>query len=101
MRGNFMNTWMKILAGRYEMIRRTYPKDKLLIVFDIDGTILYMRHMIRYVLRTFDAENGTGYFQNITTADIDFHEEHIHLFETRAIPENHREVIMTQYECIY
>ena len=94
-----MKTWMKMLAGHYEVIRRKYPEDKLLIVFDIDGTILDMRHMIRYVLRVFDADNGTEYFQNISMTDIDFHEEHIHrFFERLAIPENHREVIMTQYE---
>jgi hypothetical protein len=94
-----MKTWMKTLAGHYEVMRRKYPKEKLLIVFDIDGTILDMRHMIKYTLKTFDNDNGTEYFQNITMADIDFHEEQIHyFFERLAIPENYREVIMAQYE---
>ena len=94
-----MKTWMKMLAGHYEVMRRKYPKEKLLIAFDIDGTILDMRHMIKYALKTFDDDNGTEYFRNITINDIDFHEEHVHcFFERLAIPENHREVIMAQYE---
>lgn len=94
-----MKTWMKMLAGYYEVMQRKFPQDKLLIAFDIDGMILDMRHMIKYALRTFDDDNATEYFQNITMADIDFHEEHIHFFfERLAIREDDREVLMAQYE---
>lgn len=54
-----MKSWMKTLAGYYEVMRRKYPKEKLLIAFDIDGTILDMRHMIKYTLKTFD--DGKAY----------------------------------------
>jgi hypothetical protein len=40
---------MRRLAAHYGRFRSEYPEDQLLIVFDIDGTILDMRHMVRHV----------------------------------------------------
>ncbi len=72
-----MNIWMNKLAEHFETHRQVYPRDKLLIVFDIDGTILDMRHMILYVLKTFDDEMETQYFEGLDYVDIDFHEDHV------------------------
>jgi hypothetical protein len=93
-----MQTWMKLLAEHYESFRDMYPGERLLIAFDIDGTILDMRYMIRHALKSFDAVNGTDYFADLEWKEIDFHEEHIHrLFEKYNIPEVHREAIQNQY----
>jgi len=44
-----VSDWMRRLAAHYGRFRSEYPEDQLLIVFDIDGTILDMRHMVRHV----------------------------------------------------
>jgi len=47
-----MKSWMAELAAHYEKMRRRYPQDRLMLLFDIDGTILDMRAMVLYVHRT-------------------------------------------------
>lgn len=37
-----MREWMKRLALHYERVKYLQPEDKLMILFDIDGTILDM-----------------------------------------------------------
>ena len=37
--------WMEELASHYESARDKYPQDRLMVLFDIDGTILDTRHM--------------------------------------------------------
>ena len=54
-----MKDWMRVLAAHYDQIRRQYPQDKLMIIFDIDGTIVDMRSMIQYVLQAFDHHHHT------------------------------------------
>jgi len=46
--------WMRRLADHYARFRQDYPDDRLLIVFDIDGTILDLRHMVRHVLLDYE-----------------------------------------------
>ncbi|HVN94942.1 MAG TPA: hypothetical protein VMT62_00785 [Syntrophorhabdaceae bacterium] len=95
-----MKNWMKTLATHYETMRERYPQDRLLIVFDIDGTILDMRHTIRYVLRCLDEENGTDYFAHVAASDIDFGEEHHidRLFKRLHVPEVAQPNLRADYE---
>jgi hypothetical protein len=46
-RADSMNDWMRTLADHYTAARRRWPMDELVIVFDIDGTILDMRRAAR------------------------------------------------------
>ncbi len=93
-----MQNWMKTLSEHYESFRVSFPNEKLLVAFDIDGTILDMRHIICHALRSFDAINGTKYFTALEWKDIDFHEEQIDvIFEKRNIPEIHCQAIRNQY----
>jgi hypothetical protein len=62
--------WMRDLAFHYETVRAAYPQDALMIVFDIDGTIVDIRYMILSVFKAYDRENGTQYFTNIHSDDI-------------------------------
>ncbi|HWR67419.1 MAG TPA: HAD family hydrolase [Desulfomonilia bacterium] len=62
--------WMRDLAFHYEAMRTAYPDDNLLIVFDIDGTIIDEGHMALSVLQAFDREHGTGFFSNISSDDM-------------------------------
>jgi len=92
------NGWMRDLALHYESMRRSYPGDELIIVFDIDGTILDMRHMILEVLRGYDRENGTDYFRFLQVDDIHFHENEIEEFlKEFGIPEPARSEIIEWY----
>ena len=38
--------WMRSLAEHYERTRQGHPTDELCVVFDIDGTILDLRHLV-------------------------------------------------------
>lgn len=94
-----MNHWMIRLADHHRRFRRTHPEAKALIVFDIDGTILDMRHMILYVLKQFDKELGKGYFQHLDVGHIDFHEDHVHsLLDRLGVPEIDRTTILRSFE---
>lgn len=72
-----MKNWMRELALHYEIIRNNHPDDKLLILFDIDGTILDLRYTVRALLKSYDSQFGTRYFSGLTLADIDFPEENL------------------------
>jgi len=94
-----MNLWMKELAEHFEKRRQAYPRDKLLVVFDIDGTILDMRHMILYVLKSYDAELGTRYFEGLDYFDIDFHEDHVSsLLERLSIQAQDKTRLLNAFE---
>ena len=49
----------------------------LILLSDIDGTILDMRHMILSVLQSYDRNHKTTYFQRIRAEDITCHENRI------------------------
>ena len=66
--------WIRVLGLHYETTRALYPEDKLMIVFDIDGTIIDMRCMILHALKTFDRKNKTKYFHNLKLNDINVDE---------------------------
>ncbi len=62
--------WMRDLAFHYEAVRRSHPEDRLMIVFDIDGTIVDERHPVLSVLKAYDEEHGTRYFHGMLPEDI-------------------------------
>ena len=73
-----MKEWMKRLAEHHRTMREAYPKDNLIAVFDIDDTILDLRHMILHVLRSFDRRHGTQYFHDLALRDVRASERAIH-----------------------
>jgi beta-phosphoglucomutase-like phosphatase (HAD superfamily) len=72
--------WMRELAIHYEQLRRAYPEDMLCIVFDIDGTILDMRHLVVNALLSYDRKHSTNYFRGLGPQDISVHESRIDKF---------------------
>ena len=72
-----MDSWMTRLARHYDKVRARYPDDELLILFDIDGTILDMRCMVLFLLRKYDEQHDTTLFQGLGLADIEVHENHV------------------------
>lgn len=75
--------WMRLLSSHYVNIREQYPADKLLILFDIDGTILDMRHVIHHVLQNIDRKHGARHFAHLHISDVTIHEEQIEKFLDR------------------
>ncbi|MFN2489327.1 MAG: hypothetical protein ABR529_06270 [Actinomycetota bacterium] len=90
--------WMRELAVHYEQLRRAYPGDDLCIVFDIDGTILDLRHLVVHALLSYDREHGTDYFRGLGVEDIGVHESRIDQFLAGlTLPAPVREDILTWY----
>jgi phosphoglycolate phosphatase-like HAD superfamily hydrolase len=76
-----------------------YPADKMIIVFDIDGTILDMRFVILHVLKEFDKQHKTSHFKDIKVSDIDFHEINIKdLLKRLSIGKDEQEQILSRYD---
>lgn len=97
-----MKHWMEHLALHYKKMRSMYPDGKLMICFDIDGTILDMRFIILHVLKDFDRGHRTEYFKNVKVSDIDFHEAHLKIFLNRlSIKEEDQRYILSYYENMF
>ena len=93
-----MKNWLNALAQHYESVRRKYPNDRLLIAFDIDGTILDLRHTVRYVLQSYDKAHETEYFRNLQLGDICEHETQVTgLLDKLDIAESQRGSIIEWY----
>lgn len=97
-----MTHWMAKLATHYAQMRQKYPEDPLIIVFDIDGTMLDLRYMMLHVLQSYDREHGTEYFRNLTILDIDVHEHVIDTLLARfSLPEQAHIEIERWYRAHY
>jgi hypothetical protein len=93
-----MNHWMRELATHYAQMRERYPRDQLLILFDIDGTILDTRHMVRYVLLNYDREHGTLHFHGLRVEDVTTHENHVdQLLVDLGLPAEVRGAVLEWY----
>ncbi|OPY02813.1 MAG: HAD superfamily, subfamily IIIB (Acid phosphatase) [Syntrophorhabdus sp. PtaB.Bin184] len=97
-----MNHWMQILATHHRRMYDRHDGRPLIILFDIDGTILDMRYMIYNVLKRFDEEHGTDHFGGVTVDDIDFHEEHVTGFLDRLkVSRDHQLKVLYRYEPLF
>jgi FMN phosphatase YigB (HAD superfamily) len=81
-----MKEWMRLLAEKQRTMREAHPKDDLMIVFDIDDTILDLRHMVLNVLQSFDRRQGTCFFQGLTIRDVGTSERSIHKMLEEHVP---------------
>lgn len=89
---------MKALSAHYRGMRRQYPDDNLLIIFDIDNTILDMRHMIVRVLAAYDARRGTRWFDGLEPSDLSINENQVgELLQSLDIPEEEQARIEVWY----
>lgn len=90
-----MNNWMTRLADHFDQTRRRFTHDTLMILFDIDGTIVDMRHLIQDVLQEYDNTCGTAFFSGLRIEDITVHENHVdQLLEQLDIPlEEHQRIL--------
>ncbi len=72
-----MTDWMQALAEQYRSARQRCPDDDLVLVFDIDDTILDMRHMVRHVLLEYDRVHATRFFYGLAVEDLERHDNRI------------------------
>ncbi len=90
---------MQRLSRHYKRFRMLYPHDQIMILFDIDGTILDMRHMIRHVLQSYDRRHGTGFFSVLKVADITRHETDVErLLDEASIPGDRKAEVLEWFE---
>ncbi len=93
-----MKDWMKVLARKFEAARRKHPEQRLMILFDTDGTILDMRYMMLYVLQRFDLEHGTRHFDGLEVEALNIHENQLEEFaRRRGLPALEVERLMAWY----
>ncbi|GBE24087.1 hypothetical protein BMS3Bbin02_00352 [bacterium BMS3Bbin02] len=91
-------SWMKALAEAYHSACERYPDKKLMLVSDIDGTIIDMQYLVMSVLQAYDQAHGTGYFTRMVPSDVDVHENNVEqLLERLAIPAAERQTVMDWY----
>jgi hypothetical protein len=93
-----MSDWMRRLAGHYAAMRVEHPHDHLLVVFDIDGTILDMRHMVCHLLVAYDRAHGTAHFRGLRPDHVDVHENEVAGFlRRRGLPAGTCDRILAWY----
>ena len=95
--------WMRTLADHYANARRAHPSDELCIVFDIDGTILDLRHLVTHTLLAYDREQGTRLFHGIVPEDVTVPENQIEeLLERLGVPDEQRDHVAEFYRrCLW
>ncbi len=90
--------WMHALAAQFEKVRNQCPGEKLILLTDIDGTIIDMRYMISQVLWAYDRSHSKAYFDRLLPSDITAHENAVELLlEERRVPKRARKKIMDWY----
>ena len=86
--------WMKALSDQFEHAYRRRSDKPLMLLLDIDGTILDMRHMILAVLRAYDRTHDTNFFERLRIKDIDVHENQIDTqLDSLEVPKEEHESI--------
>lgn len=78
---------MKSLSEHYHLMSETHPHSQIMIVFDIDDTIVDIRIPLLYVLQKYDTNHSTSYFSDLTLEDIIFEEWHIQDWLPRIVSE--------------
>ena len=94
-----LRNWMATLASHYEATRARCPGERLLILFDVDGTIFDSRSLVYYLLKTYDREHGTEWSRGLAASSIDVHENQIALLIARmGIPRTEADRLLAWYE---
>jgi hypothetical protein len=80
-------SWMHSLALHFDRVRRAYPADQLLIVFDFDGTVVDQSHGVRDSILEYDRVHGTDHFHGLVAAELDAHENDLErVLAERGLP---------------
>lgn len=89
---------MGALSEHSRRARERFPGDELCVVFDIDGTILDVRHLVVHVFLGYDRSNGTQQFRGLVVDDITHHEDDVQaLMAALDVPPGLRESVAAYY----
>ena len=66
-----MRDWTRALLHHHETARRRFPDQRLLVLFDVDGTFLDMRLALTELLRAYDAAHATAHFASLAPTELD------------------------------
>lgn len=92
------NNWMEALSAQFKQAYTQYPEKRLMLLFDIDGTILDMRHVVLAVLQAYDRTHSTDFFVRLQLSNIRVHENQVDkLLEELNVPLGERDGIMSWY----
>lgn len=90
--------WMRALADHYEAVRSDSPDHELCVVFDIDGTILDLRHLAVHALLMYDRVRETEIFHGLVAEDIVASENQIDaLLDSLDVPPRQRDDVAAFY----
>lgn len=93
-----MSDWMHRLRRHYERALESYPDHELLVMFDIDGTIVDLSRMVLHVLRAYDDRYGTNHFDGLELEDVEVHENQVdRLPRVGDLPADERERVRRWY----
>jgi hypothetical protein len=89
---------MHSLSVCFDKTSSQFPGEKLLLLTDIDGAIIDMRHLILQVLWAYDREHSTSYFERLQLEDIDVHENDLELLlEEQKLSKRARKKVLAWY----
>jgi hypothetical protein len=92
-----MTEWMETLKEHYERVRKERTED-LIILFDIDGTILDLRYSILGILKSFDRVHETDYFALLTADDVGAEENDVEaLLRSCDVPDSDKYRVLSWY----
>lgn len=91
-------SWMNSLSVCFDKTRSQFPGEKLLLLTDIDGAIIDMRHLILQLLWAYDREHSSSYFDRLQLEDIEVHENDLELLlQEQKLSKRVRKKIMEWY----
>lgn len=92
------DNWMKTLSQHYDQVQEWYPKEKLMILFDIDGTIIDLQYLLYNALRLFDQVHDSHYFYRMVPEDVTVTESELDvLLKEWEVPSKKRKKFHTWY----
>ncbi|MBD3375087.1 HAD hydrolase-like protein [candidate division KSB1 bacterium] len=93
-----MADWLKILASHIHSQRQRYPGKPMMVVFDIDGTILDLSYSIEYCFKEYDRTHQTQFFKNLNRLELNIHENYPQqLLQQMNIPYDKHEEMLGWY----
>jgi len=99
MSGTMKTKWMQTLSTQFERACQRYPGERLMLLLDIDGTILDTRYMILAVMQAYDRANATSYFERLQINDISVHENKVdRLLDELHVPVEAQDDILNWYQ---
>ncbi len=91
-------SWMKALADCYLRASREHAGEPIMLLSDIDGTIIDMRHAVLSVLQSYDRAHDTEHFNRLQPEDITAHENHVEeMLDRFGVPGAERPAVMRWY----